>query len=211
MSQRQKHCGRCCNFDFDSASTSSRFKAPPHYPSIKHPLSPPFPSGRDIVQNKFSLSLGPVSLSYPYLVAGMRAACYNLHSKQWKVIETRSYLKLLGVSTSLTDSLIQYTTKQICTTMSTEDVCEQLPLPQLWTDNLFEIDQFLETPMHHLFEGIIKSLIEISMEYLKFYKHWSQFCETVNPILDEIESLKCDFCRVESFWQSNKSDYKPTG
>ena len=204
-------CNRCCDFDFTTRSTISKFKAPPNYPSTKHPSSPSFPKGRDIIQHRSRPTLSPVKISYPYLVAGMKAACYNFHTKQWRVIETRTYLKLLGVSTALTNMLMEYVTAQTHMTITTEDVCDQMPLPQLWTDKLLDIDQFLETPMHHLFEGIIKSLIEVTMEYLKFYKHWTQFCDNVNPILDEIESLKCDFCRVEPFWQSNKSDYKPTG
>ena len=205
------NCNRCCDFDFTIQSTISKFKAPQNYPSTKHPSSPPFPVGRDIVQHKSRPALSPVKISYPYLIAGMKAACYNLHIKQWRVIETRIYLKLLGVSTALTDILIKHATEQIHQTITTEEVCDQLPLPHLWTDNLLDIDQFLETPMHHLFEGIVKSLMEVTMEYLKFYKNWTQFCDNINLILEEIESLKCDFCRVEPFWQSNNSDYKPTG
>ena len=37
-----------------------------------------------------------------------------------------------------------------------------------------------------------------------------KYCDIINPILDEISSLKLDFCHVESFWQS-QSDYRPTG
>ena len=35
-------------------------------------------------------------------------------------------------------------------------------------------------------------------------------CDKINPILEEISSLKFDFFHVESFWQS-QSDYRPTG
>lgn len=85
-----------------------------------------------------------------------------------------------------------------------------LSLPKIWTDRIFSIDQFLETPMHHLFEGIIKSLIEVSMDFLKFNKIWTKYCEIVNPILNSIDTLKLDFCRAESFWGSS-TNYKPTG
>ena len=33
-----------------------------------------------------------------------------------------------------------------------------------------ELDQFIETPMHLLFEGIVKSLIEIQMDFSKTKK-----------------------------------------
>lgn len=170
MLQGEKHFGRCCNFDFDLASSSSRFKAPPNYPSIKHTLSPPFPSIRDIVKHKLSQSVGPVSLFYPYLVMGMRAACYKLHSKQWKVSETRLYLKLLGVSTSLTVSLIHYTTNQISTTVSTEDVCDQLPLPQLRSSSIL-LSIIYAIQQHPMCSwGIFLSIA--SQRPSKFFKLW---------------------------------------
>ena len=60
-----------------------------------------------------------------------------------------------------------------------------ISLPQIWNDNLLDIHQFWETPFHHyLFEGIVKFLIEVTMEYLKFYKLWSKYCENMYPILD---------------------------
>ena len=66
--------------------------------------------------------------------------------------------------------MIDYATNLSNKTLSCEKVCSGLQLPCLWTDGLFDIDQFLETPMHHLFEGIVKSMIEVTMEYLKYHK-----------------------------------------
>ena len=72
------------------------------------------------------------------------------------------------------------------------------------------LDAYLETPMHHLFEGIIKSLLEITTTYLKFSKCWSKYCECINPLMDDINALRLDYCHVEAFWYS-KTDYKATG
>ena len=131
--------------------------------------------------------------------------------KHWKINETRSYLKQLGVSNAITNCVINYATNLSNKTLSSDKVCNGLQLPCLWTDGLFEIDQFLETSMYHLFEGIVKSMIEVTMEYLKCYKLWSKYCETIHPLLDDIDSIKCNFCRAESFWESNKTEYKLTG
>ena len=65
--------------------------------------------------------------------------------------------------------------------------------------------------MHHLFKGIVKSIIEVTMEYLKYHKLWSKYYEMIHLLLDDIDSIKCNFCRAESFWESNKTEYKPTG
>ena len=102
------------------------------------------------------------------------------------------------MSNAIINYVIDYTTNLSNKTLSSEKVCNGLQLPCLWTDGLFEIDQFLETPIHHL-EGIVKSMIEVTMEYLKCHKLWSKYCEMIHPLLDDIDSLKCNFCRAESF------------
>ena len=64
--------------------------------------------------------------------------------------------------------------------------------------------------MHHVFKGIIKSLVEITIDFLKYNKQWKKYCDMINLILEEISSLMLDFCHVIFFWQS-QSDYRPTG
>ena len=209
--QRKSQCNRCCDFDFHSKSSINMYKPPSNYPKTKHPQSPVFPHTRNIPLTQSIQQLYPAKMSYEYLVTGVKAACYNFYKQHWKTIETRTYLKHLGVSNSIINSIIDYTKNLAEKNLSADNVCNNLQLPCLWTDGLFEIDQFLETPMHHLFEGIIKSMIELTMEYLKWHKQWSQYCEMIHPLLDDIDSLNCNFCRVESFWELNKSDYKPTG
>ncbi len=205
-----KKCGRCCDFEYCSKSKASYFKPPPHYPCSKHNDSPPFPKERDTLNNLSNDKLIPTRLTYSYLYEGVKAASFNLFTKTWKIAETRSYLKVLGVSTSLSEKVIEYSINANQQNIDYVSFYNSLPLPTTWTDGLLDIDQFIETPMHHIFEGIIKTLIEVTMDYLKFHKLWSKYCESINPTLDDIEGLKCDFCRVESFWHS-KTDYKPSG
>ena len=40
----------------------------------------------------------------------------------------------------------------------------------MWT-TILTLDQFIETPMHNLFEDLVKSTIEILMLYLKYHKN----------------------------------------
>lgn len=205
-----KSCGRCCDFNFLTSSKAASFNAPQNYPSSKHKDSPTFPTGRDIVTNLATDKLYPVTLSYQYLYDGVKFASFNLYTKTWKTSETRCYLKVLGVSSSLCDTIIEYCLKSTNENTSYTTFYNSLPVPDIWLDKILEIDQFVETPMHHLFEGIVKSLLEVTMEFLKYFKSWSKYCERINPILDDIDSLKCDFCRIEAFWHS-KTDYKPSG
>ena len=72
-----------------------------HYPNTKRIKSPHFPKGRDIISNSRTDTLSPIKSSYKILTCGTQVASFNLITKQWKVLETRSYLKTLGVSSSL--------------------------------------------------------------------------------------------------------------
>ena len=205
-----RKCNRCSDFDYLTESKSADFCAPKNYPTVKHPKSPSLPLGRDIVKNPNTDSLFPIKLSYNVLTCGVKAACFNLNSKQWKVSETRTYLKTLGVSSSLTDDVVKHALTSSPESSDPYVNMKLLSLPSIWTNGLFQMEQYLETPMHHLFEGIIKSLVDITMDFLKFHKQWSKFCEIVNPLLIDIESLKLDYCRSEIFWGTT-TDYKPTG
>lgn len=53
--------------------------------------------------------------------------------------------------------------------------------------------------MHHLFEGIDKSIIEIQMEFFKEYNKWATFGFHSNSILTEVNQLKVFYCRAEPF------------
>ena len=45
----------------------------------------------------------------------------------------------------------------------------QISLPPMWIGSL-NLDQFVDTPMHQLFEGLVKSSLEILSQYLKYHK-----------------------------------------
>ena len=203
-------CGRCCDFDFNTTSKAADFVPPHNYPKTKHIDSPPFPVGRDVLDTYKTQHLRPIKLTYEILKSGTRAAAFNLITNHWKKSEIRSYLKTLGVSTMMTDRVIAYALQEKNDNVDLMQYIQALPLPHTWVDNVVPLDQFIETPMHHLFEGIVKALIEVTTDYLKFYKCWTKYCEHINPLLDDINSLRLEFCNIEPFWQS-KTEYKATG
>ena len=80
--------------------------------------------------------------------------------------------------------------------------------PSLWKSGL-QLDDFVETPMHHLFEGIVKSIIELQMDFFKQHNKWSMFGSYSNNILADINQLKVAYCRAEPFTSGN--EYKTGG
>ena len=61
----------------------------------------------------------------------------------------------------------------------------------------------------HLFEGLVKSTIEILMLYLKYHKKWFSFARLTNDILNDVSSMNLNYCATDSF--SNDEDYKTGG
>ena len=72
----------------------------------------------------------------------------------------------------------------------------------MWTSSL-NVDQFIEVPMHHLFEGIIKSIIDIQTSFFKWYKKWSSFGNNSNIYLNSVSSAKASFCQALPFSGDN--------
>ena len=195
-----KQCGRCCDFSLLESSKSAEFLPPSNYPSSKPIKSPHFPKGRDIVNNPRIDTLQPIKLSYEILTCCTQTTCFNIITKELKVSETISYLKPLGVSSSLIDTVIDHATQNCNHNTAPILAMQSLPLSHVWIDGLFELGQFIETPMHHLFERMTKSLVEKTIGFLKYNKQWNKYCDIIKPILEEIRGLKFDYCHIESFW-----------
>ena len=56
----------------------------------------------------------------------------------------------------------------------------------MWTSTV-KIDQYIDTPMHLIFQGIVKSLIEFSFLFLKYYKNKQVFKSHVHDMIHKIK------------------------
>ena len=52
--------------------------------------------------------------------------------------------------------------------------------------------------MHLLFQGIIKSVFDITFEWLKLHGKKTSFCKYIDTTLQSIKELQCLFCRTET-------------
>ena len=88
------------------------------------------------------------------------------------------------------------------------NIINNMELPPIWC-GLLSLDQFIETPMHLLFEGIVKSSIELLILYMKYHKKWTKFAKLCNEFLEDIESLHLSYCVADGF--TNYEDMKTGG
>ena len=80
--------------------------------------------------------------------------------------------------------------------------------PSMWK-SCIQIEKFIDTPMHHLFEGVIKAIFELQMFFFKVHNKWTQYGTIANSIWEEVNSLKCLYNICEPF--TGGKDFKTGG
>ena len=196
--KRETSCGYCCDFDYDTKKNINTFPLPDKYPRMSHPNSPIAPTDRDVKFATKNNHLRPIKLTYDILVQGLDFATFNYHTNTWSKKETNEYLRILGVSSRTTKYVIEYANSFSSKTDNIDILLKSFTHPSLWKSGL-RLDSFLETPMHHLFEGIVKTIIEIQMDFFKEHNKWATFGFYSNSILTEVNQLKVSYCRAEPF------------
>ena len=197
-------CRHCHDFNYESNHTKK-----PHifeYPEI-HPLkctqnyseyqnTIKFP----LLEQTKGLRMGQsrsIKLNYNLLKDATKFGLYNYMIKKWSKKECISFLKLLCIKESRISYLIQGLPTSNMSNAETAHEISKVKFPAMW-DSILTLDQFIETPMHHLFEGIVKSCIEVLIQFLKYHKKWSKFSEIANLLLENIFLLRLDFCKCET-------------
>ena len=83
-----------------------------------------------------------------------------------------------------------------------QDKINNLHIPTMWTSTV-KLKQYIDTPMHLVFQGVLKSVIEISFLFLTQYKKKQQFKYNVHETMQQLKSLQCEFCRMETFTKNS--------
>ena len=206
--KRDNPCGYCCDFNYISKKGVNQFTLPTNYPKKMHPNSPTPPKERDIKKASKDSFLFPIKLSYKILIQGLEFAVFNFYKKVWSKKETMEYLKLLGVGTRVSTYAINYAISKTNDYNDCNSLFKTFVYPSMWKSNI-NLEDFLETPMHHLFEGIVKTIIEVQMNFFKSHGKWNCYGTFSNTILADINQLKIGYCRAEPFTAGK--DFKTGG
>lgn len=206
-------CKKCSDFDYSKEIPTNAFAPPKDYPIndmsddfSRNTVNPPI--GREAINKLQKGYLYPLELSYELLSQGLRYALFNYLSGVWKKRQTVVYLKILGMKDNSINQMMETSFINMQSTQKVMDAILQTNFPPMWS-SVLTLDQFIETPMHHLFEGIVKACIDILILYMKYHKKWSKFARLMNEILIDVSSMNLDFCAADSF--SNEEDFKTGG
>ena len=74
--------------------------------------------------------------------------------------------------------------------------------PTSWTSSV-SLNQYIDTTMHLLFQGMLKSVIEFSFDYLKDNNKKQFFKNALFDYMYHIKLLQRYFCRMETFSKSS--------
>ena len=194
--EQSKICKRCCDWEMKFDHSTGYFFSPTNYPTKKHIESPEPPIGRDV--SKPFEKLPPIKVTYDTLRKATQFGFWNFLHGTWNKSQTHAYFRLVGISTSYFDCIVQLAENYKKHLPVSKSILDVIKFPTMW-NSIFRLEQCIDTPMHLLFQGITKSLIEESREFLKFHKVWSVFGRHCNVIMDDIFSVQTAFCKIESF------------
>ena len=160
------------------------------------------PFGRDVVA--IEPSLRPVKQSYEWLKQGVRFCFYNVFRGSW----------LIGVAECCCQSIdithhygrLQAIDVALALKASSPNATnweEHIKFPPLWNSGL-RLDQFLDTPMHQLFQGVVKTVIEMTGDWLVIGLQHSKCGSMVTEFMHDVKRLHCGYCKLEPFGGSEE-------
>ena len=192
-------CKKCCDWEMNDKKVRCFFKFPVNYPTKKHPFSPAAPLGRDIVdENKSFKKLPPVEVNYTHLVEASHFAFWNYIHGTWNKGTIRSYLRLVSINGDTIENIIKFADCNKDNLPIEHTFLNTLPIPCMWR-SCFRLEQCIDTPMHLLFQGVVKTIMIEMQTFLKHSSCWTKFGKRANQTMEILCSLRCDFCKVEKF------------
>ena len=195
-------CIKCADWNYENKEILKQ-TLPKNYPSNHHLKSPCPPKYRSSAKDTFYII--PVKMTYEYLKQGIKFCYFNLYHKTWSKSEAECYLRILGVNKDFSDTFV------IKNAIDNRDNCiewnrsctDNIIYPSLWINNI-ELDQCIDTPMHQIFQGLIKSSIKLISEWLKVYNCNTSFFNRIENQMICIKDIRLDWCNMEKFTSTGK-------
>jgi hypothetical protein len=166
----------------------------------------PAPPKKRSVPTKY---LYPARQSFQFLRKGCIYAFYNRATKAWTVANLNAYLQSVGVKDKLITDIHRMADHVRATNSDPmEYIKSELKLPRVW-DQPFPMDAFIDSPMHMLFLGVVKSVMTELKQYAISYKKNAAFIQHANELLKSVRDYHTSFCRIELFGKEDSTTFTP--
>ncbi len=116
----------------------------------------------------------------------------------WSKGQCDAYLRSIALNKALSETV--YDTARHNAVCANEDI--KCPIPQSWKSNV-SLDMFIEAPMHLLFLGIVKSIIEVSDTYMKQYGLGNKFISHATTYIARLQSFCLDYLQIRPLPYTN--------
>ena len=205
-----RRCGRCADWDFNHSQM--KVDLPLGYPESCHKDSPPAPNQRKLERVH---QLYPMILSFDNMKASAKFILFNYYKKTFNMNQANLYGRSVGLSGNCIKRTIIAQALDL-RAQSTNFTCEELlnkfQYPHSW-DSPIQLNQYIDAPMHLIFQGIIKSLIEMISEWLSALStgesYYKKFCKIIHPLMSSISNMNLSWCFLNTF--NTSKNYNPTG
>lgn len=192
------HCSECFNWKLDQGD--ARQKIRPSGPDWPHSMDEEFLADHDLDEPRDRVSgpgmLGPVKLTTIFLKSALSLAYHSFRLSRWTKKQFVAYLRSCNISGSVVEKV------EVKAYEDRDEDCHRDPeeyMPEIWSQlEVFDRFRFPDLPMHALAHGIVPDVMDIIHSIFTHYKKYKAFIDFANPILEEIISLRLDYCKLKS-------------
>ena len=152
---------------------AAQFQCPKQYPRSFTPVQAVLyliqPKKMDTFTTDLDYTLNPIKLDYQSMIHGLKFVMYQYLVGAWRKTKSICYLELLSVKESIIHNILYLVDTQKRQNQTIQFIISHLETPAMWS-NLLTLYQFIETPMHLIFEGLVKSSIELLIACMRCRK-----------------------------------------
>ena len=150
----------------------------------------PQPAGRTCSQ----MILPPKKLDTQWMLQAVQSGYFGVRIGNWGKPAARQYLRTCNINTKTAESIIESALEDKLKAVLEPERVE----PLLWKQiNCFTRFKFPLLPLHGLCHGVVPDVMSINHHVFKKYKKMGSFCQSVNPILKDLESFGLSWLKVK--------------
>ena len=196
----RRRCSRCADWNYEHHKMT--VLTPTGYPTECAIDSPEPHKLRRVVG---VAHLKPLILTFENLKTSAQFIFYNVYKRTFNMTQAKIYGKSVGLSLECVQTMIINQAKHLRTNdphMSCEDVLRSFQYPAIWNAPM-ALNQFIDAPMYLIFQGIIKSVIEMISDWLSplspSQSYYKAFCKIINPMMESICNMNLKWCALNTF------------
>ena len=119
--------------------------------------------------------LAPIQQTFDLLITASKFCAFNYWHKMWTKQNVKVYMQSVGIAELYYKPHIYNARPTLPNDHQYDNiVCDALFLPTNWT-SMIKLDQYIDTPMHLLFQGVVKSVIGFSFSLLASHNKKTEF------------------------------------